>query len=508
MVTCKNCGSSKVANNGGSYLTKAGTKTRHKCKDCGFSFTMLEGEAAISSNVFTLDSPRSIVVTSCNENSAYDQNFFATLKSYCDINQADLYILPVRHKNPQSVAIEGIPEELREYIVDSTVHVPAFNLKIFGNLKLSGSLENPLSGLDPLSKGVNLIVGHPQVQLRTLPRVHEKYPAILTTTGSISKKDYPDTKPGTKASFNHSYSALVLEFDIHKGEHLVHMRHLNYDEVRQGFWDLETYYSFDGTTETGRVKALITGDEHAIFSDPEVRQTTYGEQRTSLTSALQPEMIVRHDVLDAHSISHHHSKDFIKRYEKFVDGSCSVEKELELTVDYLLDTTPSNAESYIVQSNHNEHLYRWLNACDPEKEPWNAKIYHYFMYNILASIDIAKPQKDPFMLWCEDKLGDNIQFVGRNEKLEVMGILLGSHGDVGVNGAKGTREQFSKLPTKSVIGHSHSPGIEKGCYQVGTSSILQLEYNVGASSWHHSHCIVHKNGKRQLIFIQNGKFRK
>jgi hypothetical protein len=59
-----------------------------------------------------------------------------------------------------------------------------------------------------------------------------------------------------------------------------------------------------------------------------------------------------------------------------------------------------------------------------------------------------------------------------------------------------------------VIGHSHSPGIEGGCYQTGTSSRLVLEYSAGSpSGWMNTHCVVYANGKRALLNAVKGKWR-
>jgi hypothetical protein len=90
--------------------------------------------------------------------------------------------------------------------------------------------------------------------------------------------------------------------------------------------------------------------------------------------------------------------------------------------------------------------------------------------------------------------------------MTIEGIEIGYHGDRGPNGARGSRNAFSKIGVKTVIGHSHSPGIRDGAYQTGTSSRLKLEYNSGPS-WLHTHCVIYPNGKRSLINIIDGKWR-
>jgi hypothetical protein len=75
------------------------------------------------------------------------------------------------------------------------------------------------------------------------------------------------------------------------------------------------------------------------------------------------------------------------------------------------------------------------------------------------------------------------------------------HGDKGPNGARGSLKNLRGVGVKSIIGHSHSPGISEGCYQVGTSSCLRLDYNAGPSGWLNTHCVLYANGKRSLINI-------
>jgi hypothetical protein len=141
----------------------------------------------------------------------------------------------------------------------------------------------------------------------------------------------------------------------------------------------------------------------------------------------------------------------------------------------------------------------------------NAKIYHYLMYLMLDRVTLVKnipKYPDPFALWAEDQIDPKqMVFLTASEAFVIHGIDVNNHGDLGINGSRGTNVQHSNLPLKSIIGHSHTPGIEKGSYQVGTSSNLRLDYNKGLSSWAHCHCLIHKNGKRQLIFIRDGEWK-
>jgi hypothetical protein len=62
------------------------------------------------------------------------------------------------------------------------------------------------------------------------------------------------------------------------------------------------------------------------------------------------------------------------------------------------------------------------------------------------------------------------------------------------------------MGSKSITGHTHSPGITDGNMTVGVSGGLDMGYNKGLSSWLHAHGLTQPNGKRQLLVMMNGQF--
>jgi len=508
-MQCVECESDSVKSLGARFHGKE-KFMKYVCDDCGQDM-LVPLDSAVSDEdddfpIFpaterNIASAKRIVVTSATNNSKVNQIFLSALERYCSEMDAVLVVIPIRYRNN-----DGDPtifdDKILDYVVDHTIKLDHSAMKIMGSIKISPTADNPLSGMDPISKGSSIVIGHPQVSLKTMPQHNNGYPPIITTTGSITEPNYIQSKAGIKAEFNHCYSAVLIEQDA--GTFFI--RHLNFDGV--GFADLGDYFTPEGISEIDTA-AIITGDEHAVFSDYDVASATYLDDK-SLVKTLKPSVIVRHDILDCFSVSHHHKKNTFTRYAKWKSGYNSIEAELNETLAYLVATSPENTENWIISSNHNEHLLRWLNECDPKIEPWNAIIYHELMYKMLKQTnmgDNGAEYPDPFELYCDGKLTENFRFMGRRDSTQIFDIEVGYHGDQGTNGARGSRAQFSILPTKTVVGHSHSPGITKGCYQVGTSSTLAMEYNVGPSSWHHAHCIVYGNGKRQLVFIVDGKYR-
>lgn len=522
-MQCISCESTEVIKKGVVELRTGQVKQRYKCKSCGEHFSIvLEDEESDDDGIFDtsifryqrstqwvkeniLDKKR-IVITSAQNNTPVEVDFFKSLQTYCRLNDASLVVIPIKYRtvnNSEDDGVDAYDDRITPFLCENTVEFQKHNLRIYAGLKIQATAENPLSGLDPLSKGWSIVVGHAQFQLKTLPNNENRCADIITTTGAITVKNYSKTKLGEKANFNHSMSAIVIEFD----DTVFHIRNLNYDEKSKSFTDLDLTYSAKGTQQV-YAEALITGDEHVIFRDETVSQYTY-LRKDSLLNVLRPNLIIRHDVLDSYAVSHHHQKNVFTKYAKFVSGKGDIRQELDETIKYIIDTTPDFAVSIIVQSNHNEHLLRWLNEVDIKNEPWNALVYHELMYKMLLLTkmgDSGASYPDPFELYASDKHEDTMVFVPRSG-MKIFDIEVGQHGDRGISGARGSAKSFARFPVKTVTGHSHSPGVEKSAYVVGTSSKLKLEYNTGASAWSHAHVIIHKNGKRQIVFINERGYR-
>lgn len=497
-IKCPHCDSEKVNSKGSTVDASGENKQRYVCKSCKKNFYVSKGNkftpaSEINDNI--------IVITAAQNNTEVNQDYIESLLGYCKKRKARLVIIPIKTGLDDKQEPEWyVPNE---YLITSAT-AAANKLRILANLNILPSIDNPLSGLDNLSKGDSLIVGHTQLMYRTLAVNAIDSPAILCTTGVVTKPNYTQTKSGEKARFNHSYSAIVIE----KTKDEFHLRTLNADDSG-GFYDISGYYQGSTFTPLKEVEALVTGDEHAIFVSPSVRAATY-DNKDSIVNTLKPKLIVRHDVLDCYSVSHHHKFDFFVRYGKYHTEKHKIEDELELTLDFIKKTTPKFASNLIISSNHHDHLYRWLNEAEPKNEPWNAKIYYQLMYLMLEKmslIDDSFSYENPFELWVRSKKNtENIEFIGRDDSIKIMGIEISNHGDVGLNGSRGSLMQYSRLAYKQIIGHSHSPGIRHGAYQIGTSSKLRLEYVKGPSSWMNTHCVIYPNGKRQLLNIINGKW--
>ncbi len=460
------------------------------------------------------------VVTSAQNATPVHVGFYSAIQKYCEMNDAQLIVIKYRYKNPTSILTQAQKDdeywasELTEYLCDDVVRL-SNSLIVMGKVKIQPTATEPTSGFEGYTGNDSVIFGHPKIELKTVATPSQKLPKILTTTGAITLPNYTDSKSGWKGQFHHSLAATIVELD--DGD-LFHLRHIHGDDVTGAFYDIDSHYTADGVTRGCRVAALITGDSHAEFVDPLVRKATDANDGKSIVDVVNPEMRCYHDVMDFYARNHHHKNNGIIRYGKHHFGRDNVEEGLQVVADYIDENNRSNILNVVIKANHDEAFDRWLEECNPENDPENARFYHYMRYNQYKSIQMTETgfsSMDPFEFWCKNpesqkglKSISNTVFLKRNQSLVVNGVELGFHGDVGPNGSKGSRKSFAKIGPKVVIGHSHSPGIYEGCYQVGTSSRLDLEYTKGApSSWMHTHALIYPDGKRTLINIIKGKWR-
>lgn len=456
-----------------------------------------------------LKKAKRVIVTSALNNTQIDPAVWEALLRYAKKNKAEIVVLPVRYKNPTN-RVDGKvidenawwPSEVTPYLTDDLLEIHE-HLWIMGHVRISATAVHPLSGLDSLSRGASAIFGHGQLAMNLVPTPQKRLPKVLYTTGSVSVKQYSDTKAGIRGDFFHGKGALVVELDGPR----FHIRALVADEDG-GFYDLDHYYHAKGIEKSSAL-ALVTGDEHALFADPKCKHATYLDKK-SITSVCKPEVLIRHDVFDGYSISHHHKKNPVTKIAKHKFGLCDLRSELAITTKHIDQTTPKNTRNLIVSSNHHDHLLQWLKETTPAEEPWNAEIWIELWAELVKtiSVDNGATCADPFALWAGPRLQSETEFMPAGEGRSIAGIGIDFHGHQGSNGARGSINQFAKVGIKTIIGHSHTPGIKHGCYQVGTSSSLRLEYNKGGlSSWVHCHCLIHPNGKRQLIMVIDGHWR-
>lgn len=453
---------------------------------------------------------RRLVITAAQNATPVNKAFFASLLTYCKDRGAQLIVVPYRYKNPTSMWSEKAEHddwwapELVPYLMDQRVDLNE-NLVLLGDIKTQPTASAPLQGFETLTAHKSAIIGHPKLELSTVPTPQAKMAKILTTTGAVTEKNYIPSKAGKKGEHHHTFGAAVVELDGKK----FHLRQINATSDGS-FCELDREFSPSGVKKT-EPPALVMGDSHIEFIDPGVVAATF-KGPGSIVKALKIRKRVWHDVYDQYAASHWHRNDPFIAYVKHHEGKGNVERDLDRVFAFVDEVTDAEDANIFVPSNHPDALARWVKETDPRTDPENCVFWaETFKAICLGSSwgETGARSPDPFVYWAQRKLKTAAQavFPARNESYTIRGIEVAYHGDIGPNGARGSRGGFTRIGVKSVIGHSHSPGIKDGVYQVGTSSRLNLEYAKGPSGWMHTHCLIYANGKRTLINVIDGEWR-
>ena len=181
-----------------------------------------------------------------------------------------------------------------------------------------------------------------------------------------------------------------------------------------------------------------------------------------------------------------------------MEGRTSLMGEAKVTAGWLNRWTREVEKLTIVKSNHDEALERYIDEGRWKDDPEN-------LYDACELVRKRIEGVDPLKYLITDmakvKRPEQIKWLNRDEDYVVYGIESGAHGDKGGNGSRGSLRGIEKAYHKATVGHSHTAGIWREVYQVGTSTIMKLGYNSGPSSWTNTMCIQYPNGQRQLINV-------
>jgi hypothetical protein len=272
------------------------------------------------------------------------------------------------------------------------------------------------------------------------------------------------------------------------------------------FIDLEYEYSPSGVAHADPALALVLGDTHRATMDKNVERVTFHDA-TSMVKTLNPQHLIFHDLHDGVSTNHHTKKDPFAQVAKRVSLLHLVKEEVMQDVMWLAQVCHGRS-GVLVASNHDDFLARWLREQDWRADPDNSEFYLETALHLVRSIKAGEACPHPFTYWVEKlKANAPIRCLKRDESFMLGGVELSLHGDQGPNGTRGSRENLRRIGVKTIVGHSHSPGIEEGCYQAGTSTPLRVDYNSGPSGWLQAHVVLYANGKRAILPIIDGKWR-
>ena len=453
------------------------------------------------------------VITAAQNNTNVHEGFLRALETYCKANDAQLLVSRFTYNKgafDNSKEQDGdlwYDPKIMKYALDHPAEVNK-SMVIGGELDISPTAANPLSGFDNYFQGASGIVPHPKVAMKSLPGLGEDSARFLYTTGAVTQRNYIQRKAGQKAEFHHNYGALLVEVD---DEGNTFVRQLAADNSG-AFQDLTDKYLPTGKVLHNQpVEAVTLGDIHIEKSDPVQEEISFGQR--GILETLKPKYMFVHDLLDFTARNHHNTKDPFFWAEQ-MHNKATVEGGIELAASWLKAHERPDRKDIVVESNHDEAYTRWLKEADARFDPENARFWHESCAEYLRKIEAGEPRINMFEWAVRSKaelknagfLLENDSFVICNDE-DGRGIECGLHGHSGPNGAKGSPMGFRTMDMKVNTGHTHSAGIIDGVYTGGLSAQLDMGYNKGPSSWSHSHIITYPNGKRTIITTKGGKWK-
>lgn len=474
-----------------------------------------------------LDTDRNVFVFTWGQNSTpVHEGFWAALHGLCEHRDADLNVIQGRYLNRTGIVgraqIEGgfndlwWVDEIKDYLWNRRGDI-CEGVQILGDIKVRPTAVNPLVGLETITGKKSGILGHPKLAMKCVATPEGMPAKQLLTTGACTIANYTDSKAGQKGKHHHCIGATIVEV---APDGTFFMRQIN--ALRDGsFIDLDTQYNTDGTHEpAGRALALSLADWHYPFTDPQVVEATFGIEDTkgSIVEVLKPEKLFWDDLIDFYGRNHHSINDPFLALGKaggglhdYNDMRSEIETAFYEVTHYTLvaeEAAGGPVTSILKADNHGEAFTRYIKERSWKTDPVNATFYLETALKMAqgvheTKIGIAYP--DALAVWAREWCPDAV-VLGRHDSYMVGDIECAFHGDIGPNGARGNITAFSKIGVKVIIGHTHTPGIENGAYQNGTSSYIPLAYTKGPSSWMHTHTVIYANGKRALLTIEGNRW--
>lgn len=426
---------------------------------------------------------KAFVITSATNNSALNERFFCALEAFSSHHAAQLLVIPLKYRHNTLIRRDDYqwPERIYPYaLLDDMILSKSI---MVSSLRINATAAVPLSGMADHAGPRSVIYGATSIQLEPVATPGDETPKIMQTTGSCTSRTYTKTKAGGKAKFNHSFAATFVRL---VGSKFYHTQ-LMWDG--KGFYFLDEYWTPDGHSTGHSAAAIVRGDDHALLRDPKILKA-----RKKLCERVSPAIHVFHDVFDGTSVSHHATlTDKVFAYE---EGMHCLENELKVTAAHIVET--GGPENWIVDSNHDRHLDRYLNEGRHLKDPHNTRIGS----DLLA--EKLRTRKHALHVALDRFIPDQFVMLNPNKRAMIKGIDVSQHGDRGANGARGSARGFAKSMHKSIIGHSHTARIFKGCWQCGVST-QNMSYKSGLSTWTCTDVLIHENGKRSMIYYIDGK---
>lgn len=463
-------------------------------------FTTLDEAFSVQRSV-EKSTKRTYVVTTAVADCSPHDGFLASLDLYSKTLDAQVVIMPCESitnsfENKTAVFASVFNDPKYVFVSKDT---PLNNNISLCSIQVSAKQIRPITGLSRIgNRDGSFVFASTKQFLEFVPSGNKRGSnySIMTTGACTYPQYYTETFVSKRLSYlaerDHTIGAIIIEI---QDDNIFHFRQIQADE-NGAFIDLGIQYNPDGSTESVE-SHLVFGDLHGINVDDDALKPVI-----ELASAIGVSTVFLHDVFDGFSVNHHEST-IAGRSAREMVGLHELHHELNKTYSLIeyIDQQLKPEKVVIVKSNHDEFLTRYLQDGRYINDPTN----HYISLKIATALfenqDILKRGFE--VAGCN--IPDHWDFLSRYSSYKIGDVECGSHGDLGMNGAKPSLATLEKTYGNCVTGHAHTAAIHRGVFRVGTMSKLDLGYNRGPTSWTQTCCLIYNNGQRQLINVINNK---
>jgi len=443
------------------------------------------------------DGKKRFLITSAQSATPVNKSFLTNLEAYAEHIDAEILVIPFRYKNPTSVFTNK--EENNDWWDPKIVKYLTLNrhdlnngISVLSDVPIQPTATSPLNGLEGMTGEHSCVVGHPRMELKTIPVMEGCRPKIMFTTGACTKPNFTSSKVGKKGEFHFTTGFSIVEI---KDDETFFFRQVSANANGE-FIDLFYHVKKGIISKETEVEAIAFGDIHVANVDDRVINTTLDH----LFPRLKPKAIFFHDIIDSESISHHNLKNPFKLHEQEMNGSNSLQKEINDMIDWLRPFKDYNV--HIVKSNHDTHIDQFLQTTSLQKITTLKNAIPYMVYSLATLNGEAPNGIVPYVI---NKHYPKFKCLGIDDNVTVKGWLMSVHGHLGASGSRGSLPQYSRLSTKIMVGHSHTIGRIGGAISVGCSCKLRVGFNTSFNGWLNAHGIINRLGKAQLIVFFNTK---
>ena len=386
-------------------------------------------------------------------------------EQYAKENNAEIIIVPIEGQWRNLPLHERFDKYTiaKDYTICKELQIKDFGIKV-QNI-------NPLTGLRRFgSVDTSMIVASSKQNLEFVANSASYDPKAIMSTGLCTLPNYREQfRIGKIGKADHRQGAILVDVEKDK----------RYKFIKGDIRDFHL---------------------HSKQMDMDAYNTTL-----DMIRYLKPKNIVLHDVFDGMSITHHDIGKLITRGRKSNIGATNLYNELEHLGGILNEiyNTSNNANVYIVKSNHDETLDKYLENVRFVGDSQNLELSIRLATGMLDG-------KDPLQYGLKlvgAKLPRKIKFLQRDSELKRYGWHLSSHGDKGPSGTRGSKASFEYSLGKAIVAHTHSPYIRKDIRCVGTLERMDVDYTKGSTgAWSATNAVIYKGGKSELLNIFDKKY--